>query len=142
MLTISANVMTVKETSGEKVITPIDAARLCKDMENMAQEMFVVIDLNTKNTVIDRRIVTLGVVDQSLVHAREVFRGAIANGATSVIVAHNHPSGDATPSAQDVVATKQLIEAGKIIGIPVVDHIIVGSSGHYSIRESGLIGAW
>ena len=83
--------------------------------------------------------------DASLVHPREVFRGAIRNGACSVILAHNHPSGDCTPSAEDIRITKNLVEAGKIIDIKVMDHVVIGRKtelttvDHVSLRESGLV---
>lgn len=127
--------------------TPEDIAHLCEDIGQSAQEVFCVVDLNTKNNVIDKRLVTLGLLDASLVHPREVFRGAIANNAAAVIVAHNHPSGDPTPSAEDIRITRQLVEAGRILSITVLDHIVIGrkdangagTPGFISLRESGLV---
>ena len=121
--------------------TPADVAELCKDLQPLAQEAFVVITLNTRNNVIDKQLITLGLLDASLVHPREVFRKAIGDGAFALILVHNHPSGDPSPSSQDIRITKQLIDAGKIIDIKVLDHIIIGKSttddpGYVSIRES------
>lgn len=126
-----------------KVRTPEDARNACSDLCALAQEAFVVLDLNTRNAVIDKRLVSLGLADASLVHPREVFRGAIANGAAAVVLVHNHPSGDATPSAEDLRITRQLVEAGKIIAIRVLDHVVIGRTpptpaGFVSLRESGL----
>ena len=123
---------------------PADVAALCADIRQSAQEAFVVIDLNAKNNVIDKRLVTLGLLDASLVHPREVFRGAIVNNAAAVIVVHNHPSGDPTPSAEDVRITRQLVDAGRILSIRVLDHVVIGqpnagNPGFLSLRESGLV---
>ena len=125
--------------------TPESIAEQCADLATSAQEAFVAFDLNSKNNIIDRRLVTLGILDSSLVHPREVFRGAILNNAAAIVVAHNHPSGDPTPSAEDVRITRQLLEAGKILGISVLDHVVIGRpapdrrQSHVSLREAGLI---
>ena len=127
--------------------TPEDIARLCEDLRQSAQEAFVCIDLNSKNNVIDKRLVTLGILDASLVHPREVFRGAILAGAAAVVVAHTHPSGDPTPSAEDIRITRQLVDAGRILGIKLLDHVIIGrpeatgpgAPGFLSLREAGLV---
>jgi DNA repair protein RadC len=127
--------------------TPEDVAALCADLRQSAQEAFIVIDLNAKNNVMDKRLITLGLLDASLVHPREVFRGAVLNNAAALVAVHNHPSGDPTPSAEDIRITRQLVEAGKILGIKLLDHVIIGrpdaagngTPGHLSIREAGLV---
>lgn len=133
----------VRETNTRSVTHPKDAAEMVPELASFAQEAFCVLDLNTRSRVIDKRLVSLGVLDSSLVHPREVFRGAISNGAHRVILLHNHPSGDITPSVEDLRVTRQLVEAGKIVGIDVVDHIIVGVSEDVvvikSMREAGLV---
>lgn len=91
-------------------------------------EVVAVADLNTKNVVISIRLVTKGTLDASLVHPREVFQGALINNASSIIVAHNHPSGDPTPSREDFAVTNRLEECGKTLGIDVLDHIVVGNT--------------
>ncbi len=127
------------------VRTPEEVAAQCTDMAQSAQEVFVVFDLNTRNNIIDRRLVTLGLIDSSLVHPREVFRGALLNNAAAIVVAHNHPSGDPNPSAEDLRITRQLIEAGRILGIKLLDHVVIGrtspdrAKGHLSMREAGLV---
>jgi DNA repair protein RadC len=115
--------------------------RLLADTADLAQEAFTVVSLNRKNKVIDRHLVTLGLVDASLVHAREVFRPAVADGASSVVLSHCHPSGDPSPSAEDLSLTRRLVEAGKILDIRVVDHVIVGRGERdfFSLRESGMV---
>jgi DNA repair protein RadC len=133
----------VKEATKERIRSPADAARICSDIENLAQETFHVLILSAKNNLINRQMVSLGLVNASLVGAREVFREAIGLNASALILLHNHPSGDPTPSAEDVRITKQMIEAGKILGISVQDHVILGrdpeaGSRHVSLRETGL----
>lgn len=107
-------------------------------------ELFIVIALDKKCRMTAASIVTQGVLDASLVHPREVFQSAIVNNAASIIVVHNHPSGDPAPSKEDIAVTRTLIEAGRILKIPVTDHIILGeeklfSPGFHSIRRSGEI---
>ena len=125
MLTITTNAMTIKEPKGERLCTPGSVRGELADMSTMAQECFCVLTLNTKNHLIDRHLITLGIVDASLVHPREVFRAAISDGASAVVLAHNHPSGNPEPSREDVAVTRQLVEAGKVMGIPVHDHLIL-----------------
>jgi len=133
----------VKETRKERIRSPEDVARVCADIGELAQETFHVLILNAKNNLANRHMVTIGLADASLVHPREVFRPAIAENATAIVLTHNHPSGDPTPSAEDIKITKQLIEAGRIVSITVQDHVIIGkatesSKGFFSMRESGL----
>ena len=139
--------MHTPEGNAVAVRTPQSIAELCADLGHAAQEAFVVIDLNAKNNVIDKRLVSLGILDGSLVHPREVFRGAIVSAAAALVCAHNHPSGDPTPSAEDLRITRQLVEAGKVLSIRVLDHVIIGradatapgSPAFVSLRESGMV---
>lgn len=102
------------------------------------REAFVVLLLDVKHRVIAEEVVTIGILDGSLIHPREVFKAAVAGGAAAIILAHNHPSGDPKPSGQDAEVTRRLRSAGGILGIPVVDHVIVGPTGaHFSFREGG-----
>lgn len=104
------------------------------------QEVFVGLWLNNRSRVISHTVITRGLVDSCLVHPREVFRHALAAGAVGIIVAHNHPSGDPTPSAEDRAITRMLVESGKILDIPVYDHIIIGETGRYtSFAAAGLL---
>lgn len=98
------------------------------------QEEFHLVTLDTKNQVIDSHQITVGTLDASLVHPREVFRAAIKDAASSVILVHNHPSGDPTPSQQDLAVTQRLTESGELIGIEVLDHIVLGKDGSISIQ--------
>ncbi|HEX6927464.1 MAG TPA: DNA repair protein RadC [Longimicrobiaceae bacterium] len=108
-------------------------------MRDLRHEEFHVLLLNTQNMVLRHLPITRGTLDASLVHPREVFRAAIAEAAASVIVIHNHPSGDPTPSAEDRVVTRQLVEAGRLVGIEVLDHVVVGEGRYVSFVEAGLM---
>jgi len=105
-----------------------------------ASEEFHILYLDTKNHAVGMEMVSRGTLNASLVHPREVFKGAILANAKSVIIAHNHPSGSTEPSSADKEVTERLIRAGKILDIPVLDHVIIGSSGGYfSFNENSLI---
>ena len=106
-------------------------------LEEKDRELFVVIPLNTKNVPLGVNLVAVGSVDSATVHPREVFKPAILASATSIILAHNHPSGDPQPSRQDKTLTHKLVEAGELLGIEVLDHIIVGRGRYYSLRDAG-----
>jgi DNA repair protein RadC len=104
-------------------------------IRNKKQEYFVCLSLDSAQRLIARRIVTIGLLDVSLAHPREVFAGPLKDRAASVIVAHNHPSGIANPSKADLKTTQQLVAAGILLGIPLDDHFVVARGGHYSFRE-------
>lgn len=89
--------------------------------------------------LLKKSIISIGTITEAIVHPREVFRDAIREGGSGIIVTHNHPSGILTPSRQDIETTRRLVEAGKIVGIPVVDHIILTNSSFYSMKENGYI---
>lgn len=107
--------------------------------EGLTTERFVVFILNSKNVVQAIEIISEGTLNASLVHPRETFRAAILGIGASIIVAHNHPSGNLEPSREDIEITQQLTEAGKIIGIPVHDHVIFTENGYTSLAERGLL---
>lgn len=110
---------------------------LISDMSRLDREHFVVLHLNGKNNIIARETVSIGSLQNSIVHPREVFRGAIYNASAAIILVHNHPSGDPTPSTDDKVITTRLSEVGALIGVDVLDHIIVGENRYYSFCGSG-----
>lgn len=105
-------------------------------LKDEKQEKFILLMLNNKNNVIAQEIVSVGTLDSALLHPREIFRPAIKNSAAKIILVHNHPSGDPTPSEIDLKVTDKLIEVGNTIDIPVVDHVIVGNGKWWSWRES------
>jgi DNA repair protein RadC len=127
----------LKETV--KITSAKDVLPLVADIADKKQEYFVCISLNGANEVIEKRIVTIGLVNSSQIHPREVFADVIADRASAVIFSHNHPSGDLKPSETDAKTQRQLTEAGKILGIRVLDHLIVTKKGYFSFQEAGLI---
>ena len=123
-----------------KISSSVDAIEYCRRhfsrlITDALQEEFHTVTLDTKNQVIATHQITVGTLDASLVHPREVFRPAIKDAASSVLLVHNHPSGDATPSREDQAVTNRLTEVGKVIGIDVLDHIVLGKGRCVSIRE-------
>lgn len=121
------------------ITQPEHVLPLLADIVNKQQEYFVCISLNGANEVIEKRLVTVGLLNNCQVHPREVFADVITDRAASVIFAHNHPSGELTPSQSDIKIQEQLMEAGKILGINIIDHIIVSKRGYYSFQADGLI---
>jgi DNA repair protein RadC len=119
---------------------PLHAYNLLKDeLQFEKRERFIVILQDVKGRVICHEMVSVGTLSQTLVHPREVFYPAIRHKASSVIVAHNHPSGDPTPSPQDFALTQTLVEAGRLISIPLQDHLIIGDNRYISLRQLGYI---
>ncbi|GLH64785.1 MULTISPECIES: DNA repair protein RadC [Bacillaceae] len=120
--------------------SPEDGAKyVMEDMRFLSQEHFVAIYLNTKNQVIHRKTIFIGSLNASIVHPREVFKEAIKRSAASIICVHNHPSGDPTPSREDIDVTKRLAECGRIIGIELLDHLIIGDQKFVSLKEKGYV---
>ncbi len=109
------------------------------DLKYNKKEHFVALYLNARSQLIHRELISVGTLNASLVHPREVFEPAVRNLTAQVILAHNHPSGDPEPSEDDLVITKRLVEAGKILGIEVIDHIIVGKTTYRSLKKDGVI---
>lgn len=120
---------------GIRVREAADVIPLVSHIMDRKQEHFICISLNGAHEVIATRIITIGLVNSSQVHPREVFCEPILDRACAIIIAHNHPSGDLTPSQEDKAVTKRLIEAGSILGIKVLDHIIFSKRGFYSFKE-------
>ncbi|HYJ89277.1 MAG TPA: JAB domain-containing protein [Pyrinomonadaceae bacterium] len=116
-----------------------DVLPLLADIVGKSQEHFICITLNGANEVIEKRTVTVGLLDRSQVHPREVYADVIADRAAQVIFAHNHPSGDLLPSESDLKTQEQLVQAAKILGVRVLDHVIVSKKGYFSFQEAGLM---
>src|SRR6266511_2674218 len=128
------------EPRPERIRGPADVHRLCATrFRDLAVEEFHVLALGSQSQVLGDLLITRGILNSSLVHPREVFRAAIAEAAAGIIVVHNHPSGDATPSADDRAVTRQLVDAGRLLDLPVYDHVIVGGDGYVSFAEAGLL---
>jgi DNA repair protein RadC len=131
-----------KATRGEvKVVRcPDDAASLViEDMKNLDREHFTVILLDSKNAVISVERVSVGTVNSSIVHPREVLKPALEKSATSIILVHNHPTGNVSPSREDIMITRRFEKCGQILGIDVIDHIIIGDGNYRSMKESGYL---
>ena len=108
-------------------------------LKDKLQEFFYCVYLDTKNHIIKDKLLFIGTMNESLIHPREIFKEAYLLSASSIICVHNHPSGNVTPSNNDIVMTKQLIEVGKILGIKVLDHIIIGKNNYYSFNDNSLV---
>lgn len=135
----------VKECSvlyqNRRIASPEDAVGILKDfIEDCDREQFIVITVNTKNEPTSISTVSLGTLNTSLVHPREVFKVALLANGASIILAHNHPSGDPTPSREDLEITKKLVEIGQLMGIEVLDHIIIGADRFISLKQKKIGG--
>lgn len=118
--------------------SPEDAATfLMQDMTSLQQEHFVCLFLNVKNQVLHKQTIFVGSLNASIVHPREIFREAVKRSAASIICSHNHPSGIPTPSPEDIDVTTRLYEAGKIVGVDLLDHVIIGDHQFISMKEKG-----
>jgi DNA repair protein RadC len=124
----------------ERIRGPADVHRYyAARLRDLTVEEFHVLALGSQSQVQGALLITRGILNSSLVHPREVFRAAIAEAAAGIIVVHNHPSGDPTPSADDRSVTRQLVEAGRMLDVPVYDHVIVGGDRYVSFAEAGLL---
>lgn len=124
---------------GTRITCPADAYQLVRDMGALEQEELRLILLTVKNTVIDVQTVFRGTIDASLVNSRDIFRNALRRNAVNILIAHNHPSSHATPSSEDIQATQHIMQAGQCIGIPLLDHLVVGGDHFVSMKETGLM---
>lgn len=137
--------MIIKEKHKKVLSQPKDAAGLLwnilktESKIDRDKEHLWTIGLSGRNTIKYIELVSLGLLDANLVHPREVFRLAISKGIAQLIIGHNHPSGDCRPSEDDLTTTKRLVEAGKILDIKVIDHIIIGKRNYFSFADEGLI---
>ena len=122
-----------------KITNPSDVADLVMEMQFLDKEHFRIISLSTKNHVIGRDEISIGNLNSSIVHPREVFKKALEKNAASIILVHNHPSGDPEPSKEDIQVTSRLVKAGEIMGIEVLDHIIIGANRYKSLKELSII---
>ncbi|MBN2260346.1 MAG: DNA repair protein RadC [Clostridiales bacterium] len=124
----------------EKIMSPKDIYDIVgQDMKYFKKEVFRVVFLDTKNRVIDYEDISMGSLNSSIVHPREVFNRAVKKSAAGIVLMHNHPSGNPTPSSEDINITKRLAQAGELLGIKVMDHVIIGIGKYYSMREENLM---
>ncbi len=144
--TLARRLLSFDAPEGVRISGPEDAAKfLVPQLQPRLQEEFHVVLLDTKNYVIKKVQITKGLLDRSHIHAREVFRSAIHHNCHKVLLAHNHPSGDPTPSNEDIKSTRKLVDAGKLLGIEVIDHLVIGHAcgtrhrSYLSMKEEGLM---
>lgn len=128
----------LRPINGKATSSFVIGSRFIEELKDEEQEHFIVLCLNTKNEIIARKTISIGTLDQAIVHPRDVFRFAIKNNAARIIAVHNHPSGNPEPSENDKTVTKRLIRSGDILGVEILDHIIVGNDSYVSLRERGL----
>lgn len=129
-----------RKAPGYKICTPKDAADLVmEDMRFLRQEHLKVIFLNTKNIVTEVEDISIGSLNSSIVHPREIYSEAIRKSSSSIIICHNHPSGDPIESPEDIDVTKRLSEVGRLVGIELIDHIIIGDGIYISMKEKGIL---
>lgn len=121
---------------GIKIRFPSDVIPVIKHLTDRKQEYFITVSLNGANEVINVRVVTIGLVNKTQVHPREVFADVITDRASALVVAHNHPSGDLTPSMEDIQITEVLADAARLLGIKLLDHLIISHKGYYSFQEN------
>lgn len=127
---------TQSDSDSDQIRVPADVfCRMGPRLHDLAQEEFHTLLLNARHRVIREVFVTRGILDVSLIHPREVFKPAVGEGVAALILVHNHPSGDPTPSPEDRTVTLQLIDAGRVLGIPVLDHVVVGTGSCRSFME-------
>jgi len=123
-----------------RIRSPADVFERCApSMRDLLHEEFRVLLVNTQHAVLREVVVTRGILDASVVHPREVFKAAVAESAAALILVHNHPSGDPAPSPEDREVTRQLAESGRILGIPILDHVVVGDARYVSFVEAGYL---
>ena len=134
----------VKESSflyqTRQILSPNDAYEMIKEqLEGLDREQFIIACLNTKNEPTNISVVAVGILNKAIVHPREVFKTAILSNAASIMAFHNHPSGETTPSQQDIQLTNRLYEAGELLGIKLLDHLIIGDGTFTSLKEKGYL---
>jgi len=145
-LALARRLRTANGADNPRIEGPEDVADLMREtFRGQKQEHFYALYLDTKNRVLSQNVITIGLLDRSQVHAREVFRRAVQESCSRVVLVHNHPSGDPTPSSEDIACTEELVRAGKIIGIEVLDHIVMGrrtatrTQDFLSFKSAGLL---
>jgi DNA repair protein RadC len=126
---------TRRVTESTVILSAEDAAYLVGDMQELTVEHFVVLVLNMRHRVICRQTIGIGSIGEVVIHPREVFRAAIMSGGAAVVLIHNHPSGDPNPSEEDLLLTRRMAQAGQILGISVLDHVVIGDGCFRSIAE-------
>lgn len=140
MLELSRRIITSPPNGNPVITCPTEVVAIVQDsVKLLDREHFVVYILNQKNRILSSEVASIGSLNSSIVHPREIFKRAVKISGASIILVHNHPSGDPTPSSEDIAVTKRLVQAGEVLGINVLDHVIIGSGKFTSLREIGVI---
>ena len=130
----------IEKNQKKQILSSKDVSIVLEDnLRGLNKEHFIILMLNTKNFLLGIETVSIGSLNSSIVHPRELFKSAINKSAAAIILAHNHPSGDATPSMEDIEVTKRIKSGGQLLGIDVIDHIIIGDNSYYSFKEEKMI---
>lgn len=122
----------------KQITSPSSAVRIVNevlDLENMPNEHFVILTLGTRNNILGVHTVHIGTLNEAIVHPRDIFQHALLTNANSIMCFHNHPSGDPSPSEADIVVTRRIVDAGRLLGIRVLDHVVIGRGQYHSLRE-------
>lgn len=136
---LSKRALEVNDINLPLITTAKDAAAQLTDIRDLKKEHFVVLYLNAKNQLVHKETISMGTLNANLVHPREVFEPALKCSAAQIVAAHNHPSGDPKPSDDDIELTKRLTEAGNLMGIEVMDHMIISKGGNFSFKEEKIL---
>ncbi len=136
---LSRRAMRIDEELYPIITAPRDVAHEVANIRKNKKENFVVLYLNARNQVIEKETISIGTLNANIVHPREVFKPAVAISAASIVLAHNHPSGDPSPSQDDIGLTKRIVKAGELMGIEVLDHVIVTEKDYLSLKDKGII---
>ena len=136
---LAKRALEVNDTNLPTIESTKDAIAQLTDLQNLKKEHFITLYINARHKLIHKELISVGTLTANLVHPREVFEPAIIRVAIEIIVAHNHPSGDPAPSSADLEITKRLVEAGKILGIKVLNHIIITKDNYFSFQDKGLV---
>ncbi|MFA5986403.1 MAG: DNA repair protein RadC [Parcubacteria group bacterium] len=134
---LTKRALDVQDNNLPTIVRAKEAVAQLQELRTVKKEHFVALYLNARNQLVHKETISVGTLNASLIHPREVFKPALEHLATSIIVAHNHPSGDVTPSDDDISVTKRLTEAGRVMGVELIDHIIITQTAFYSFQEKG-----
>jgi len=136
---LAKRALEVDDSNLPVISTPKDVVAQLTELRHNKREHFVVLYLNARNQLVHKETISMGTLNANLVHPREVFEPALKHSAAGIMVAHNHPSGDPKPSEDDLEITKRLAEAGKMMGVELLDHVIIAVNNHFSFKEGRLI---
>src|SRR3990167_10338693 len=136
---LAKRALEVNDTNLPTIVTPKDVVAQLTDLLHNKKEHFIALYLNARNQLVHKETISMGTLNANLVHPREVFEPALKHSAAGIMVAHNHSSGDPKPSEDDLEITKRLMEAGKMMGIELLDHVIIATNNHFSFKEEKLL---